>query len=44
MEPVLCAKLGDGGKSIPVRLYAVAPGEDEGDFALLKKNQVCTYV
>ena len=36
---VLCDKLGANGSSIAVRLYAVAPGGDEGNMSLTKINQ-----
>ena len=38
-DRVLCDKLGANGNSIPVRLYAVAPGGDEGNMDLTKINQ-----
>ena len=38
VDRVLCDKLGPDGKSIPVRLYAVAPGGDEGNRSISKKN------
>ena len=38
VDRVLCDKLGPDGQAIPVRLYAVAPGGDEGDRTISKKN------
>jgi hypothetical protein len=38
VDRVLCDKLGPDGQAIPVRLYAVAPGGDEGDRTTSKKN------
>jgi hypothetical protein len=39
VDCVMCAKLGPKGSAIAVRLYALAPGGDEGDFKMKKKNQ-----
>jgi hypothetical protein len=38
VDRVLCEKLGADGKAVPVRLYAVAGGADEGNRTLSKKN------
>lgn len=39
VDVVLCAKLGIKGASIPIRLYAVAPGVEEGDYTQAHKNE-----
>ena len=38
VDRVLCDKLGADGKAVPVRLYAVAGGADEGNRTLSKRN------
>lgn len=38
VDRVLCDKLGPNGDAVPMRIYAVAPGGDEGNRDLPKKN------